>query len=208
MGTELTKIQDLLHDPNYSSSLLPLLVVTTILFLATLIGLYKLYSLFRVPKTSLPKGSANSADGKVQWREWIRYIFIYGPSRKPATSSQEVDALRAQLRKLEQANKLVREQYARAMARIGELQGELKNLIQKREEEEKLVDLERQRSLRLEENIEKLESKLQDAMRETERIFQQNASLARPGTGIVLPAKPTPVSEILKDFPPPPDDEK
>jgi len=194
MGNELAEIQRLIRDPNFTSSLLPLLVVSTLVFGGSLFFIIKLISLFRAPKLPAPTQSNHATT----IREWVRYIFVPLPSKVPAAiGGGELDKLRALIEKLEEANALLRKQNANAMARIGELQGELKRLNDRHVEDGRLLELEQTRCQRLEQQIQKLDAKLQDAIRETERIFQQNAD-------VIEPAKATPVSDILKDFPPPP----
>lgn len=204
MQSELTQIQRLLNDPSISSSALPLLIVFSILISGTLFALYRLFIMFRTP-TGMAHEKAPKQKGSI--REWVRHIFVVLPTQaKPVVSKDnELDRLRELVRKLEQANKLEREAHARALTKITELQGELKRLNDQHRDDGRLLDLERQRSLRLEDRIHSLELKLQDAIRETERIFQQNAAVATPTT---QEAKATPVSEILKDFPPPPKEDK
>lgn len=209
MGNELAEIQRLLHDQSISSSFLPLIVVTTIIFGGSLIFLYKLFYLFRVPKIKLPTVTPEQKTPRgFQLRQLVRYIHVPIPSRAPTDNSGEIDKLRDLVKKLEQANALERKQHASDLARITALQSEVKTLTEKREEDRRLLDLERARNLKSDEKIQSLETKLQDAIRETERIFEQNAKVAMSSSASAASEPLSPAAAILKDFPPEPSGDK
>jgi len=203
MGNELAEIQRLLHDQSISSSFLPLILITSIIFGGSLLFLFKLYQLFRIPKIKLPTTEATPRP-KFRFREWVRRIPVARPAPAPIATNGELDKLRALVKKLEEANMLERKQHASDLARISALQGELKSLTEKREDDRRLLDMERARNLKLEEKILALETQLQDAIRETERIFEQSAKVVNNASAAAQPKPMTPVADILKDFPPEP----
>lgn len=224
MKESLDQILHHLENPDISSSALPLLVVMLILFSGSLFAIIKIFSILRVPMPQKPQ--APSRKGLLEliflnagrWRAYFQLV-NKAPQPRAVGSPSELDQLRELVRKLEQANALERELHAKALRKITELQGELQALFLKREEEQKLFEFERARRARLEDKVAQLETQLQGAISETERIFEQSVNSSDPLVGlrdeemIALPdpevekqraaATQASLKDILSDFPPP-----
>lgn len=208
----LTEIFNQLQDPDTASSVLPLLIVFTFIVLGSVFAIYKVVGMLRGPGSVAPKPKKEFHLPEFHWKWpkfdlsglWAKAQRASSPkpraiekvvTRRYSTDTDDLDFLRELVRRLEQMNAAERELHGRALRKIEELQGEIKTLGELREQEKRVLDLERQARQRLESKCRELEDKLRDAIRETERIFSQSTALASSQTSGGL-------QKLLKDFPP------
>ena len=182
----MAEVLNKLNDPDTSSSLFPLLVVTGILsftFLAVLFAaaikaarLMRSARQQRRARSDGPKPSSTHPTGKLQ----NFFSLLFSPVEEPReiAHDEERDRLRMVVERLESENLSTKELYAEAQRKIEELEEELSRTKRQGKEDMKRLDQEIQRREKTETRVEQLETQLRDIIAEVEKIYQQNVNVA------------------------------
>ena len=156
MGGVISNLLSKFQDPEVSSSFAPLLIHALAFIVVPAIFGFIFYKKFKQRPKKEPEVIPHPIENQAQ--------------------TDEIKRLHEIIAKLERECAQERETNAAALSRSAELETQVSIVSGKYQEALKQLDKEHGGRLKLEEKVKRLEKQLEDAIRETERIFQQDSS--------------------------------
>jgi hypothetical protein len=205
----MSDLVELLRAPDTSSSIFPLIVVTTLLIASFLVALvlviYRVWQAVHGRRAPTPSSSPTHPHSSFPglFRRAIQNIFTLDPSAHPVVQS-ELEQLHQQIDRLQRENQSIRDLHAKAIGRISELESEISVARRKIEESRHLLERETQHRINMEQKSVGLERQVEEVIAEVEKIYQQNADSAKlSGLSEILGAIPANASVKVIQTPKP-----